>query len=366
MRKRLREVLGETHPQAFEQLIGELLLAIGFEDVVVTRYVGDKGIDLRARLVVGGITNVRTAIQVKRYTSDSIGAPVVRELRGGLGPHERGLVITLSSFSKDAQREAAEPDRSPISLVDGEELIDLLIANQVGVTSSNVTILELDEGFTEGAADDVPQPVSSDQPAPPRRSRRTSSGDGRVLALWPLPGGASAWKATLDSMLRYIAAEGPTMEEAIEWLIRTFQRVDSKKTGRGYWQVLRSFGFIETDGEQLTLTATGAEYIGDPTEAQLLAVARDRVLGVTEMIDWLAQEPRTTEELLALFREHLDVEWESTAQVQFRLGWLSVVGAAIKLNNRWRLPSASGQSSQPTEPTPASAPDDSVPYAADP
>ena len=261
VRPRLRELLGETHPRSFEGLIGELLLAIGFDDVEVTRYVGDKGIDLRARLVVGGITNVRTAIQVKRYTTGSIGAPTVRELRGGLGPHERGLIITLSSFSKDAHREAAELDRSPISLVDGDQLIDLLVANEIGVTSSSVAILELDEGFfTESADDEAPGASPAVGGTSLVRSRRSFVAEGKVLSLWPLPGGGSAWKDTLDSMLKHIGAEGPSMKDAIDWLIQTFDRVGSQKTARGYWQVLRSFGLIDTEGEQLVVTALGTEY----------------------------------------------------------------------------------------------------------
>ena len=338
VRDRLRGLLGETHPQAFEELIGELLVAIGFEDVSVTRYVGDKGIDLRARLVVGGVTDVRTAIQVKRYTSGSIGAPAVRELRGGLGPHERGLIITLSSYSKDAQREAAEPDRSPISLVDGQQLIELLIAHEVGVTSSNVTILELDEGFfTEGADEDAPGEAG--EPAVPTSARRRRQpSDGRVLSLWPLPGGGHAWKSTLDSMLQHVADAGPTMQDAIGWLIDTFDRVASAKTARGYWQVLRSFGLIDTDGEQLAVTARGAEYLTDPTDAALLRLAEARVLGISEMLGWLQGEALTPEDLLNRFRERLGVEWESLAQIQFRLGWLSVLGAAESSAGRWRAP----------------------------
>jgi hypothetical protein len=337
VRGRLRELLGETHPRAFEELIGELLLATGFEDVVVTRYVGDKGIDLRARLVVGGITNVRTAIQVKRYTKGPIGAPAVREVRGGLGPHDRGLIITLSSFSKDAQREAAEPDRSPISLVDGEQLIDLLVANQIGVTSTSVAILELDEGFfTEGADDDAPAAIPTLGGVSPVASRRSSAPDGKVLSLWPLPGGGTAWKGTLDTMLKHVAAEGPSMKDAIEWLIEAFDRVGSKKTARGYWQVLRSFGLIDNQGELTIVTALGSEYLDDPTNERLLDVARTRVVGINELLDWLGTEPRSVDELLALFREHLGVEWESTAQIQFRLGWLSVLGAAASSQGRWR------------------------------
>ena len=56
VRSRLREILSETDPQQFEILIGELLIALGFEDVEVTRYSGDGGIDVRANLSVGGVT----------------------------------------------------------------------------------------------------------------------------------------------------------------------------------------------------------------------------------------------------------------------------------------------------------------------
>lgn len=336
VRARLRAVLGELHPQAFEHLIGELLLAIGFEDVVVTRYVGDKGIDLRATLVVGGITDVRTAIQVKRHTTGSIGAPAIRELRGGLGPHDRGLIITLSSFSKDSRREAAESDRSPISLVDGQELIELLVANRVGVTSSNVTILELDEGFfTDGADDDAAVTSSRPTDAALRRPRPPALA-GKAMSLWPLPGGGRAWKETLDVMLKHVAAEAPTMKDGIDWLIQSYDRVASEKTARGYWQVLRSFGLVETRGEQMGVTALGSEYLGDPTDDHLLNIATDRVLGVAEMLEWLTQRPHTQSDLLARFREELAVEWESTAQIQFRLGWLSVLGAVRGAAGEWR------------------------------
>ena len=53
VRHRLRELLAELDPRLFESLIGQLLLALGFEEVVVTKYSGDGGIDLRARLAVG-------------------------------------------------------------------------------------------------------------------------------------------------------------------------------------------------------------------------------------------------------------------------------------------------------------------------
>ena len=92
VRRRMREILSETDPQQFEILIGELLIALGFEDVEVTKYSGDGGIDVRANLSVGGVTEVKTAVQVKRW-ANNVSGKTVRELRGGLGPHERGLII---------------------------------------------------------------------------------------------------------------------------------------------------------------------------------------------------------------------------------------------------------------------------------
>ena len=73
--------LQDMHPRQLELIVGRLLVAIGFEDVAVTKYVGDQGIDVEATLTVGGVTRVRTAIQVKRWKDkNKVGDGVVREL----------------------------------------------------------------------------------------------------------------------------------------------------------------------------------------------------------------------------------------------------------------------------------------------
>ena len=73
VRERFRQRLSETDPQAFEHLIADLLTSLGFEGVEVTRYSGDGGIDVRATLTVGGVTGVRTAVQVKRWANNVSG-----------------------------------------------------------------------------------------------------------------------------------------------------------------------------------------------------------------------------------------------------------------------------------------------------
>lgn len=308
VRERLRTALAEMDPKEFERLIGTLLASLGFDEIEVTTFHGDKGIDLRATLTVGGITDVRTAIQVKRWTNN-VQAPQIRELRGGLGPHDRGLVITTAGFSPGAIEEAMLPDRSPISLVTGEQLLDLLINNEIGVKSSTVQILELDEGGLTDIEDDA------------------GSGSGSVTtskfrSVWPLPGGKDAMKDTLDAMLRHVAANAPTLEQAIEWMISSYEKVDSRKTARSYWTVPRSFGLTDVDGEQLTLTTEGVEYLADPSTEALLAQMKLHVAGVDEILERLDEGPASNQELLESIRDRIGISWETDAQVNWRMRWL--------------------------------------------
>jgi hypothetical protein len=336
VRGRLRALLADLDPQLFESLIGELLVALGFEDVEVTRYSKDGGIDLRATLAVGGVTDVKTAIQVKRW-SRNVAPRIVRELRGGLGPHERGLIVTLSDFSKEAHVEALASDKSPISLMNGHRLIELLVENGIGVTRRRLTILELDEAAFSSVAEETPEEAAASAltiPGPAPRPRRIRSD--KALSVWPLPGGRLAWKATLDHMLDFVAGEAPTMPQAINWLIDTYDRVSSEKVARGYWQVTRNFGLTELEGEQLAVTTAGAEYLGDPTSPRLYILAESNVAGFSELLAALREGPRTSAELLAYLNRALGFAWETEAQIRFRLGWLENLGLAEVHGDAWR------------------------------
>ena len=333
---RLRALLAELDPRLFEELIGQLLGQLGFADVVVTKYSGDGGIDLRARLAVGGVTDVRTAIQVKRWASNVSGR-TVRELRGGLGPHERGLVITLSNFTKDARAEAEATDRSPISLVNGDRLIELLVENDIGVSRRRVTILELDEGSLlstgDAAPEDPDQPLMTGVPRPSGGPIRTD----KSLTVWPMPGGARVWKESLDAMLAFVAHSGATLVDGVEWMFGQFDRVKSEKVARGYWQVTRSFGLLEIVGEHMALTPAGAMYLASPSAEVLLGVIRNAVAGFDELLAALDAGALSAADGLKLLKTSLGVTWETDAQVKFRLGWLENLGAAVQRTGQWEL-----------------------------
>jgi restriction system protein len=151
VRKDLRKHLLEMPPQKFEELIRLLLEEMGFEEAKVGPYIHDKGVDVRGVLQMDQLSTVKIAIQVKRWTAN-VGSNVVRNLRGALkvADAEQGLVITPSDFTLDAKAEAQAQGKTPISLINGEQLVDLLIRHQVGVKQEQYTVPSIDiEYWTE-------------------------------------------------------------------------------------------------------------------------------------------------------------------------------------------------------------------------
>jgi restriction system protein len=141
---RLHERLLGMEPAEFETLIGNLLSAIGFDSVEVTQYSGDGGIDVRGTLVVGDVIRTKMAVQVKRW-KHNVHTPVIQQVRGSLGAHEQGLIITTSDFSSGARVEAERPDATPVALMNGNQLVDLLIENDIGIKRTEHSLIELDE-----------------------------------------------------------------------------------------------------------------------------------------------------------------------------------------------------------------------------
>lgn len=146
VRQALRKHLLELKPKEFEELIGLLLVEIGFEDIEVVGRTGDGGVDVRAILVVGDVIRIRMAVQAKRWKiGNNVQAPDVQRVRGSLGTHDQGLIITTSDFSPGACREAERADAVPVGLMNGEQLVVLLVENGIGVERRSHELIELDD-----------------------------------------------------------------------------------------------------------------------------------------------------------------------------------------------------------------------------
>jgi restriction system protein len=148
-KKLLHERLLQMSPTSFEVLIGNFLTALGFESVSVTKPSADGGIDVRGILVVGDVIKTRLAVQVKRWKGN-VQAPIVQQVRGSLGAHEQGLIITTSDFSPGAREEAERADATPVGLMNGEQLVDLLIENNIGVKRTDYALIDMPDDEESG------------------------------------------------------------------------------------------------------------------------------------------------------------------------------------------------------------------------
>jgi Restriction endonuclease len=110
----------------FAQLVGHLLDLMGYT-TTVSPPGKDYGVDSLAHRGVLGLEPPLIKVQVKS-SEGSIGAPLVRELLGGLAPAgEVGLFVTLGHYTPDAL--ALARARANLTLIDGTRFIDLLLAH---------------------------------------------------------------------------------------------------------------------------------------------------------------------------------------------------------------------------------------------
>lgn len=154
IKNQLRERLSKIDPADFEKLIGHLLLKMQYQDVTTTSSSGDAGVDVVASIEMG-ITSVKEVVQVKRHKR-TIQRIVLDALRGSLRRFDavRGSIITTSSFSRGTIEAATAHGEPPITLIDGETLIDLLIEHELGVQKQNVEVLRVDSDFFSTLSDD--------------------------------------------------------------------------------------------------------------------------------------------------------------------------------------------------------------------
>ena len=144
VRKKLLSQLMDLTPVQFEELVGQLLAEMGFESIEVTKYGGDGGIDVRGTLLISDVVRIKMAVQAKRWKGN-IQSPTVQQVRGSLGAHEQGLIITTSDFSKGAAKEANQADKTPVGLMNGEQLVTLLMEYNIGVRRMSHDLFELEE-----------------------------------------------------------------------------------------------------------------------------------------------------------------------------------------------------------------------------
>ncbi|HLG17044.1 MAG TPA: restriction endonuclease [Blastocatellia bacterium] len=123
----LEQVL-QLDDKEFEILVGHLLTALGFEGSEVTGKSGDGGVDATGELNVANLAKVKVFVQAKRYQLGvKVAANVVRQLRQAIPFGGQGAFITTAGYQSAAADVALEPGFPRIGLINGRQLVDLLV-----------------------------------------------------------------------------------------------------------------------------------------------------------------------------------------------------------------------------------------------
>lgn len=125
----LEQVL-QLDDKEFEILVGHLLTALGFEGSEVTGKSGDGGVDATGELNIANLAKVKVFVQAKRYKLGSkVAASVVKQLRASIPSNGQGAFITTADFQAAAADVALQQGFPRIGLVNGRQLVDLLVAH---------------------------------------------------------------------------------------------------------------------------------------------------------------------------------------------------------------------------------------------
>lgn len=156
LRADLLERILQTSPAFFEQLIVDLLVAMGYggshkNAAAQLGRSGDGGVD--------GVINEdrlgldRVYMQAKRYAEgNTVGRPDIQAFVGSLVGlrASKGVFVTTSSFSSQARNFVRHLSQRVV-LLDGSDLTGLMIEHNVGVRVSRATEFKrLDEDFFSG------------------------------------------------------------------------------------------------------------------------------------------------------------------------------------------------------------------------
>jgi restriction system protein len=118
--------LAKIPPYDFQDMVANLLIAMGYHIAWIAPPGKDKGLDVIAFNDPLGSKPPRIKVQVKRR-ADSIDVGEVRSFMAVLGTGDVGLFVTSGRFTRDAEDEARNQSNRTVTLIDRERFAELWI-----------------------------------------------------------------------------------------------------------------------------------------------------------------------------------------------------------------------------------------------
>lgn len=153
LKRQILERIVECHPNFFERMVVRLLIKMGYGSDELAGQVTGKSHD-------GGIDGViyedklglsKIYIQAKRNgVNNKISRPVLQAFVGAMQDVQKGVFITTSTFTKEAQEYVAKQQQKSLKLIEGDLLAELMIKYDIGLEKiGTYTIYKINEDFFE-------------------------------------------------------------------------------------------------------------------------------------------------------------------------------------------------------------------------
>lgn len=124
----IRQYVSELHPYLFQEVVADLIRALGYYVSWNAPAGKDGGVDIIAHPDILGTKPPRIKVQVKR-TSDRINTDEVRAFLALINEDDVGIYVSVGGFTKDAQGFARNQERRRITLIDMDQFRKLWIDN---------------------------------------------------------------------------------------------------------------------------------------------------------------------------------------------------------------------------------------------
>ena len=141
LKAELLQKIIDNPPEFFEELVLDLLVKMGYggsrADAEAVGRSGDGGIDGIIKQDQLGLDAIY--VQAKRWGEGAVGSPDIYKFSGALTCQgaSKGVFITTSNFSDPAKEAANESAGPKLILIDGDQLVQLMIDHNLGVSLGN-------------------------------------------------------------------------------------------------------------------------------------------------------------------------------------------------------------------------------------
>ena len=164
----------------------------------------------------------------------------------------------------------------------------------------------------------------------------------RLRSIVPMFGGGTRYVETLDGILGFVEAHGPTTDELVEWHRGMFSNVSSRASIMRRVSYLQQVGFLRLEGDRWVLGQFGCEYVQDQRTETLLRIMCARNVGLRSLLYALSAAPMT---LMEISEQQLDTHSElgwsrgQTDMASQRVNWLRSMGLIEKEGDVYSLAS---------------------------